>query len=341
MLVERFFAYLKSGSNKIAALRRARQEVRNAGFRHPFFWAPFILIGENGEGRVVKHVASDKPEQTERRANLRMETQERPSMSAGKRQATYMPGGKVFPKEITGHDGAHMVLVPAGEFIMGSSEEDIKAILRACSDCKREWYSSEIPKRRVYLDGFYIDKYELTNARFRAAGMEPKKDYGSKFNGPRQPVVGVTWFQARDYCAKVGKRLPTEAEWEKAARGMDGRKYSLGNSWDLDKAISWNNSGKKTHPVDRSYNTHESPYGAVDMTGNVWEWVQDWYGETYYRNAPLRNPKGLSSGRTRVWRGGSWTVFNYAGLLRAAYRDGFEPETQAISGGFRCSKALN
>ena len=133
----------------------------------------------------------------------------------------------------------------------------------------------------LYLDGFYIDKYPVTNARFRAAGLRPKKDYGSKFNGDSQPIVGVTWHQAKAYCEKAGKRLPTEAEWEKAARGTDGRKYPWGNYWDASKVIWRKNSGRKLHPVDRSYSTHVSPYGAVDMAGNVWEWVNDRYNTRY------------------------------------------------------------
>ena len=123
-----------------------------------------------------------------------------------------MPGGKRYPQTITESDGAPMVHVPAGRFIMGSNE-----------------YDDEKPRRRIYLGGFYIDKYEVTNARFRAAGMSPKRSYGSKFGGSSQPAVGVTWHQAKAYCEKAGKRLPTEAEWEKAARGTDGRKYPWGN----------------------------------------------------------------------------------------------------------------
>ncbi len=231
------------------------------------------------------------------------------------------PAAQGPPKTITGADGAPMVLVPAGEFIMGSGYRDAK------------------PRRRVYLDGYYIDKYEVTNARFRAAGMRPKKDYSSKFNGPRQPVVGVTWFQARDYCQKVGKRLPTEAEWEKAARGTDERKYPWGNSWDPDKVIWGDNSGDKTHPVDRSYNTHESPYGAVDMAGNALEWVQDWYGKNYYRNAPKKNPRGPGSGIWRVMRGDSWDASSYA--FKAADRGWSIPGARHSYDGFRCAKALN
>ncbi len=195
-----------------------------------------------------------------------------------------------------------MVKVPLGWFIMGSNRGE----------------NREKPQRRVYLDAFYFDKYPVTNVRFRRFGT-PKNDQGSKLNGARQPVVGVTWNQARDYCRSVGKRLPTEAEWEKAARGVDGRKYPWGNQWDGSKVIWDKNSGAKTHPVDRTYNTHRSPYGAVDMSGNTWEWVQDRYAKDYYQNAPSHNPKGPASGSSRVVRGGSWYYGNPA-KFRAALR---------------------
>ena len=246
-----------------------------------------------------------------------------PARPAPRREATYMPGPKRYPKTITGKDGAPMVHVPAGWFIMGSNLGD----------------SDEKPQRRVYLDGFYIDKYEVTNARFRAAGMTPRKTYGINFNGDTQPVVGVTWHQAKAYCEKVGKRLPTEAEWEKAARGTDGRKYPWGNSYDASKLIYWRNSGNKTHPVDRSYSTHTSPYGAVDMAGNVWEWVNDRLGKNYYRSAPEKNPQGPDAGSERVLRGGGWS-FSDRGDFRAAYRGRTNPTRTGDIVGFRCAQAL-
>jgi formylglycine-generating enzyme required for sulfatase activity len=189
----------------------------------------------------------------------------------------------------------------------------------------------------VYLDAFYIDKYPVTNSRFRRFGRS-KDDYGPKFNGDRQPVVGVTWTQARDYCKSVGKRLPTEAEWEKAARGVDGRRYPWGNRWDPSKVIWVNNSGGKIHPADRTYNTHRSPYGAVDMSGNTWEWISDWYGKDYYPNAPNRNPKGPASGSVRVLRGGSYLSGNTSNF-RAANRNWHDPDDQLYNVSFRCAKA--
>ena len=215
-----------------------------------------------------------------------------------------------------------MVKVPGGGFTMGSNDN----------------YEREKPQRRVYLDAFYIDKYPVTNARFRRFGR-PDYDAGTKFNGARQPVVGVMWTQARDYCGSVGERLPTEAEWEKAARGVDGRKYSWGNDWaDGSKVIWRKNSGGKMHPVDRTYNTHRSPYGAVDMSGNVWEWVADWYKGDYYQNAPSRNPKGPASGTWRVVRGGSWYFINPT-HFRTAARGRDHSVDRGNYLGFRCAKA--
>ena len=233
-----------------------------------------------------------------------------------------------------------MVLVPAGYFIRGSTSEEVdntyQIAKKLYSFVKRGWFEGEMPQRRIYLDAFYIDKYPVTNSQFLIFG-KPKRDYGSKFNGIHQPVVGVTWYQARDYCKSVEKRLPTEAEWEKAARGVNGHRYPWGNQWDGSKVIWDKNSGSKTHPVDRTYNTHRSPYGAVDMAGNTWEWTADWYKGDYYRNAPDRNPKGSASGNTRVGRGGSWGSVGTSNF-RTAYRDWRQPSFPDIWLSFRCAK---
>jgi len=155
-----------------------------------------------------------------------------------------------------------MVLVPAGEFVMGS-----------------EAGPSERPVRRVFLDAYYIDTYEVTNGlygKFLQATRrhEPRYWKDARVNDPNQPVVGVTWYDAEAYCHWSGKRLPTEAEWEKAARGTDGRISPWGNQWDSARASTSDGGSGKLSPVG-SYEAGKSPYGAYDMAGNVWEWVAD------------------------------------------------------------------
>ncbi len=233
------------------------------------------------------------------------------------------------PKAARGEDGAEMVLVPAGEFVMGSEES-----------------GNEKPRHRVYLDGFYIDKFEVTNALYKpflqsarrnqSAGRDAPSDWSnSRFNGESQPVVGVTWHDADAYCTWAGKRLPTEAEWEKAARGTDGRKYPWGDQWDASRANSNESKLGKTAPVG-SYAGGVSPYGAHDMAGNVWEWVADWYDPDYYQRSPERNPTGPDSGRTRVLRGGSWLYEPFG--LRTASRFSFTPGFRGNLIGFRCAR---
>jgi formylglycine-generating enzyme required for sulfatase activity/uncharacterized caspase-like protein len=227
------------------------------------------------------------------------------------------------PKVTKGDDGAEMVLVPAGEFTMGSDAHD-----------------DEKPQRRVWLDAYYIDKFEVTNALYRrfmdATGRSAPRFWShARWNGPAQPVVGVTWHDADAYCKWAGKRLPTEAEWEKAARGTDGRTYPWGNQWDPGKSNSVGTNLVKTVAVG-SYPGGVSPYGAHDMTGNVWEWTADWYDPTYYARGVNRNPQGPRSGARRVIRGGSWANESVA----VSHRDGgFQPTFQADDHvGFRCAR---
>jgi iron(II)-dependent oxidoreductase len=218
-----------------------------------------------------------------------------------------------------------MVLVPAGEFWMGSEEDD-----------------DEKPRHRVYLDAYYIDKYAVTNIlyeRFMSAANRGTPLFwdDSKFNGPSQPVVGVTWHDADAYCKWAGKRLPTEAEWEKAARGTDGRKYPWGDQWDPSRANSAESKLGKSTPVG-SYPGGASPYGALDMTGNVWHWVADWYDKDYYKHGPETNPRGAESGQSRVLRGGAWYLNPI--YLRSAYRFSWPPHLRNGHYGFRCAKGL-
>ncbi|MBT3350666.1 MAG: SUMF1/EgtB/PvdO family nonheme iron enzyme [Nitrospinaceae bacterium] len=235
------------------------------------------------------------------------------------------------PREIKGADDAPMVLVPKGEFIMGSTPGTFI------------FGDNETPQRRVFLAAFYIDKYEVTNVFFNKR-FALRSGYRGSFSGDRQPVVGVSWFQAKSYCASVKKRLPTEAEWEKAARGTDGRIYPWGGRpADCSLAVM----GGTVPSCNKGYATWEvgsrpkgaSPWGAMDMAGNVTEWVADRYDEKYYRRAPLKNPKGPEAGGLRVLKGGAW--FNSSQLLRAAFRTGFAPESANHGIGFRCVKTLS
>jgi formylglycine-generating enzyme required for sulfatase activity len=223
-----------------------------------------------------------------------------------------------------------MVQVPAGEFWMGCNEK----VDRECED--------EKPGRKVYLDAFSIDKHEVTVAEYGrcvAAGKCAQPDAGEGCNWGVEgradhPINCVDWEQARAYCEWAGKRkrLPTEAEWEKAARGTDGRVYPWGNHWDAKRA---NVDGNGTVPV-WSYQEGASPYGTLNMSGNVWEWVQDWYDKDYYQQGPDRNPKGPDSGEYKILRGGSWDFF--PGLARVSYRGWGAPGVRVDAFGFRCAQ---
>ncbi len=233
----------------------------------------------------------------------------------------------------------NMVNVPAGRFMMGCNK-------RADSDCDRD----ELASKRVYLDSFYIDKYEVTVERYRQcvnAGScdEPRSREDSRFcnwGHPERgahPVNCVTWSMARDYCKWAGKRLPTEAEWERAARGTDGRKYPWGNDGaNCNVAIMKDKYGGcgefRTWPVG-SKPKGASPSGAMDMAGNVWEWTASWYRSTY-RTMGTRNPRGPSSGKYRVVRGGGYN--DTAEELRVSNRDGGTPGHRLSGYGFRCAK---
>jgi len=257
-------------------------------------------------------------------------------------------------------DGAVMVYVPAGEFTMGSSDADIDAILAECSDCKRASFDDEYPQHTVYLSAFWIDQTEVTNAQYRKcveAGTcrapttttcyRGKPTY-SETSKADHPVVCVSWYDAKTYCEWARKRLPTEAEWEKAARGTDGRRYPWGNEFDCQRGNfddeteinSYTVPGGEgcdgyvtTAPVG-SFRDGASPYGILDMAGNVWEWCQDWYDEDYYARSSQRDPQGANSGKHRVIRGGSW--YNIEWFVRAAHRHGSDPDYRYSSLGFRC-----
>jgi formylglycine-generating enzyme required for sulfatase activity len=222
-------------------------------------------------------------------------------------------------------DGAEIIFIPAGEFLMGSDKSKDKL---ADDD--------ELPQRKVYLDGYWIYKYEVTVAQYRKFCQETGKQMPKEPSWGWQdehPIVNVSWEDARTYCDWAGVELPTEAQWEKAARGTDGRIYPWGNEWDASKCNNKTTGPGRTTPVS-SYPAGVSPYGVMDMAGNAWEWCADWYDKNYYASAHDRNPQAPLSDIYRVLRGGSWVIGN-PNILRAANRYRRYPDNRYIFVGFR------
>jgi formylglycine-generating enzyme required for sulfatase activity len=248
-----------------------------------------------------------------------------------------------------------MLYIPGGPFSMGSPPD--------------AGYPDESPVHSVCVIGFYIDKHEVTNAQFKefveAIGYitDAEKNgspdvptwrhpYGPESDAeqmPNYPVVCVSWNDANAYALWTGKRLPTEAEWEKAARGTDGRMYPWGNTApaaasaniaDKSGAFKWSDAVlddtyKTASPVG-SFPGGRSVYGVEDMAGNVWEWCFDWWNKDYYRASPSQNPAGPDTGEFKVIRGGSW--FYSADGARTTHRMYFRPTGNGAAIGFRCVK---
>ncbi|QPJ63976.1 MAG: formylglycine-generating enzyme family protein [Candidatus Nitrohelix vancouverensis] len=200
------------------------------------------------------------------------------------------------------------------------------------------------PMHFVSTSAFFIDRYEVSNAKYRqfiqATGRQtPKYWDDERFNAPDQPVVGVSWHDAMAYAQWRGGRLPTEAEWEKAARGSDDREYPWGKKWDKGFAFYFVNifgetdQFRFTAPVDY-YQTGVSPYGVYNMAGNVWEWCLDWYDPQYYRNSPEFDPEGpIQPTLMKSLRGGSWA--NSIDGVQIIRRARNHPDTQNEIYGFR------
>jgi formylglycine-generating enzyme required for sulfatase activity len=224
-----------------------------------------------------------------------------------------------------------MVLIPGGEFLMGAED--------GLPDAR--------PMHRVYVGGFWLDKFEVTNRQYRqcaeGGGCAVPKDRSAYDDASRteHPVTNVTWNQARGYCRWLGKRLPTEAEWEKAARGTDGRLYPWGNSDEMVRARAKTVDQKAvkngTEPVG-TLSFALSPYGVADLVMNVSEWVNDWYAEEFYRASPPRDPQGPVRGSFRVLRGGEPTSRPLE--LRASYRGWDDVTYWGPTLGFRCAEDL-
>ena len=226
-------------------------------------------------------------------------------------------------------DGAQMALIVSGSFEMGDHLDN---------------RSDAQPVHTVALDAFYMDVNEVTVCQFKQFVEESGYAYNrwqevakySPISG--HPMIYVTWDDAMAYANWAGKRLPTEAEWEYAARGgLAGQRYPWGGEVTHDHANHYGIGGKdqwdcQTAPVG---SFEPNGYGLYDMAGNVWEWCADWYDENYYTNSPVNNPQGPDAGNYRVLRGGAWSY--YSSNLRVAYRNGyFFPNYRAYNNGFRC-----
>ncbi len=253
----------------------------------------------------------------------------------------------ILPAEITDDKNVQMILVSAGKFTMGSNADD--ELLAQCKDfdpsCESSWQGDEQPSHTVSLDAFYMDRYEVTNALYAACvdagacehptqnNSANRADYYGNPEYDNFPVVYVDWNMAQAYCEWRGARLPTEAEWEKAARGTEGFIYPWGEETDATSA-NYNGDAGDTTAVG-SYESGQSPYGMYDMAGNVWEWVSDYYSETYYQNSPSANPSGPESGELHVVRGGSW--YDHPYLIRTSVRNAFDPNFVENNFGIRCA----
>lgn len=242
---------------------------------------------------------------------------------------------------ISEKDKMTLLYVPAGEFTMGTDDGQ----------------NDETPVHTVYLDAFWIDQTEVTNLKFsfflnqeEYQSESHEKWFDNDGNNVRIhsedsvweadngyesfPVITVSWFGAESYCSWANRRLPTEAEWEKAARGVDKRKYPWGNDQPNSKLLNYKQQVGSPTEVG-TYSNGTSPYGAWDMAGNAVEWVNDWYNGAYYLDSPAANPLGPPDGYARVLRGGSWAAPIYA--ARTTHRIGGNPSLTLNDFGFRCA----
>ena len=250
-------------------------------------------------------------------------------------------GGQVLSPAVgRGGDGAPMILIPAGPYIMGSNDG----------------LPNERPEHTVTLDSYYVDQYEVTLSLYRKFLESTKQESPSTWDDEAattvgdRPATGMKWQSASAYCQWAGKRLPTEAEWEKAARGTDGRRYPWGDMQPFVDIANYNRgmwvneaitlvavtSGLEGMSVRHGLKEGgKSPFGLFHMAGNAAEWVADWYGRDYYQRTPEKNPSGPATGEKRVIRGGSWADLPAA--LRVTARVSAEADYAARTIGFRCA----
>jgi len=230
-------------------------------------------------------------------------------------------------------DGMIQVFVPAGEFTMGAGEDKTD--------------DTNTPRHIVYLDAYWIDRVEVTNSMYlkcmQAGGCTPPVSHNLYYNNwvyRDHPVVYITWFQANDYCEWADRRLPTEAEWEKAARGAnDWRPYPWGFDDPNPRLANYTDTDIHESVSSFRYPLGASPYGVLNMSGNVREWIADWYDPNYYAVSPYANPKGPETGKERSLRSGSYNETDRGVSIIKRYRH--EPQSAGLSRGFRCAQDEN
>ena len=217
-----------------------------------------------------------------------------------------------------------MILIKSGCFLMGTNGN---AIYEDDDDNSREK-----PSHKVCLDSFYLDIYEVTQKKWD----DVMKINRSVFRHPEQPITHIDWHEAKAYCKKIGKRLPTEAEWEYAARAGSQSRFPWGNKIDDNRMWYSGNSPREIPHVGKKT---PNAWGLHDMMGNVWEWVEDWFSLNYYRKSPEKNPKGPTRQSFHVIRGGSWMIDDEYLRVTARHR-GMSDPTESYWVGVRCAKSL-
>ncbi len=256
----------------------------------------------------------------------------------------------VFEIKINLMDQAEMIQISSGEFTMGITPSQNNELMNFCGNqCTSNHFTPSEPSHKVFLSSFWIYKYEVTNNLYRTCVNDgvcnPPRDYRSEtrqnyYNNAtygNYPVVFVTWYDANEYCKWAGGRLPSEAEWEKAARGETGFLFPWGNEYSTSRLANVGMMIGDTTEVG-SYPDGKSPFGLMDMAGNVYEWVNDWYSDNYYNNSPYQNPEGPSNPQSdknfRSIRGGNW--FWSGVLATSAFHDWWESDASSNDVGFRC-----
>ncbi|MFZ3150117.1 MAG: formylglycine-generating enzyme family protein [Anaerolineaceae bacterium] len=251
-----------------------------------------------------------------------------------------------YQERVRESDGAIEVLIPAGKFLMGCDQTRNGGF-----NC----FQDELPLHKVYLSDYYIDKYEVTNRQYALCvedggcsdpyykSSSTRDSYYGNPDYDDYPVMSLSWYEADTYCTWAGGRLPTEAEWEKAARGTTYQTYPWGDEETTCKLANSQDGNLGSPCIGDTLKVGSrpdgaSPYGIMDMAGNVWEWVNDWYGRDYYYHSAYLNPQGYGTGLNKIVKGGSW---DYSwGRLRIAYNSDHDPNTHNESFGFRCASSV-